>query len=120
MLQRALQEVGGFSEAAEGKNRLRRMLRSFFPARDCFTLVCVCKCKCVCMCGSVGGCVCVRARVCVCVCACVRVCVCACVFVRVCVRTCVCVCRRVRACACIYVRVLPFLVCGECGWGGRE
>ena len=39
LAQRALQEASGFSEAAEGKNRLRRMLRSFFPARDCFTLV---------------------------------------------------------------------------------
>jgi hypothetical protein len=33
-LRGALQEASGFSDGADGKNRLRRMLRSLFPARN--------------------------------------------------------------------------------------
>ena len=38
-LERALSEQKGFSEAVENKNRIRRLLKGFFPDRDCFTLV---------------------------------------------------------------------------------
>lgn len=38
-LERALAEQKGFSEATENKNRIRRLLKGFFPERDCFTLV---------------------------------------------------------------------------------
>lgn len=38
-LERALAEQKGFSEAIENKNRIRRLLKGFFPERDCFTLV---------------------------------------------------------------------------------
>lgn len=35
----ALQETEGFSEAVENKNRIRRLLMTFFSNRDCCTLV---------------------------------------------------------------------------------
>lgn len=38
-LERALAEQRGFSEATEEKNRLRRLLRGFFPERDCICMV---------------------------------------------------------------------------------
>ena len=38
-LEKALHEQKGFSEAAEQKNRIRRMLRCFFKDRDCTTVV---------------------------------------------------------------------------------
>ena len=37
-LERSLQPAPGFSARAESKNRVRRALQSFFPARDCVTL----------------------------------------------------------------------------------
>jgi hypothetical protein len=38
-LESALREQKGCSEAAEAKNRVRRLLTHFFPERDCCTLV---------------------------------------------------------------------------------
>ena len=38
-LESALQEVRGFSEKAQSKNRIRTMIRHFFPDRDCFPIV---------------------------------------------------------------------------------
>jgi hypothetical protein len=35
----ALEEQKGFSDNVEQKNRIRRLLKSFFPDRDCCTLV---------------------------------------------------------------------------------
>ena len=33
----------GTSDAAEKKNRIRRLVRNFFPERDCYTLVRPCE-----------------------------------------------------------------------------
>ncbi|XP_001347247.1 Guanylate nucleotide binding protein (macronuclear) [Paramecium tetraurelia strain d4-2] len=38
-LERSLQEQPGFCDRVEEKNRIRRLLRTFFPERECFTLV---------------------------------------------------------------------------------
>lgn len=38
-LENALSDVKGLSEAAENKNRIRRLLRYFFKERDCLTMV---------------------------------------------------------------------------------
>lgn len=38
-LETALQEQKGNSDAIENKNRIRRMIVSFFKDRDCFTMV---------------------------------------------------------------------------------
>ena len=38
-LESALKEVKGHSEAVEAKNRVRRLITSFFQDRDCFTMV---------------------------------------------------------------------------------
>lgn len=38
-LDQALQEQKGSSDQTEQKNRLRRMICSFFKERDCFTMV---------------------------------------------------------------------------------
>ncbi len=38
-LEKALQPQNGTSEAVEQKNRIRRLLKSFFPDRDCCTMV---------------------------------------------------------------------------------
>ena len=38
-LESALQEQKGNSDAIENKNRIRRMINSFFKDRDCFTMV---------------------------------------------------------------------------------
>jgi len=38
-LEKALGSQKGFSEAIEGKNRIRRMLKSFFKERDCCTMI---------------------------------------------------------------------------------
>ena len=38
-LENALNEVKGHSDAIEAKNRIRRMITSFFLDRDCFTMV---------------------------------------------------------------------------------
>ena len=35
----SLKDQKGTSDAAEKKNRIRRLVRNFFPDRDCFTLV---------------------------------------------------------------------------------
>mmetsp|Transcript_86931 Transcript_86931/g.119773 ORF Transcript_86931/g.119773 Transcript_86931/m.119773 type:complete len:183 (+) Transcript_86931:324-872(+) len=37
--EQALKEQKGYSEAIENKNRIRRMLKSFFKERDCCTMV---------------------------------------------------------------------------------
>ena len=38
-LEKALQPQKGFSEAVEQKNRIRRLLKSFFKERDCVTMI---------------------------------------------------------------------------------
>ena len=38
-LEQSLREVKGASDAVENKNRIRRMITSFFKDRDCFTMV---------------------------------------------------------------------------------
>ena len=38
-LEKALNVQKGFSEAVESKNRIRRMLTSFFKDRDCVTMI---------------------------------------------------------------------------------
>ncbi len=38
-LENALINQKGFSEAVESKNRIRRLLKSFFKERDCCTMV---------------------------------------------------------------------------------
>jgi len=38
-LERALSEQKGFSDEVEEKNRIRRLLSSFFKERECITLV---------------------------------------------------------------------------------
>jgi hypothetical protein len=38
-LENALQEVRGSSEKAVAKNRIRTMIRHFFPERNCFPMV---------------------------------------------------------------------------------
>lgn len=38
-LEKALSMQKGFSDSVEGKNRIRRMLKSFFKERDCCTMV---------------------------------------------------------------------------------
>ena len=38
-LDRALANQKGFSESVESKNRIRRLLKSFFKDRDCCTMV---------------------------------------------------------------------------------
>jgi ABC-type phosphate transport system auxiliary subunit len=38
-LENALQQQKGFSEGVENKNRIRRMIQSFFKERDCFTMI---------------------------------------------------------------------------------
>jgi hypothetical protein len=38
-LESALKPLKGFSEAIEGKNKIRRHITQFFSDRDCFTLV---------------------------------------------------------------------------------
>lgn len=38
-LEKSLQTQKGFSEHIEQKNRIRRMLQTFFKERDCYTLV---------------------------------------------------------------------------------
>jgi hypothetical protein len=35
----SLRDQKGTSDATEKKNRIRRLVRNFFPDRDCFTLV---------------------------------------------------------------------------------
>lgn len=42
-LEQSLKEKKGTSDAAEKKNRIRRLVRNFFPDRDCFTLVRPCE-----------------------------------------------------------------------------
>ena len=38
-LEQSLREVKGTSDAVENKNRIRRMITSFFKDRDCYTMV---------------------------------------------------------------------------------
>jgi len=38
-LEKALQNQKGFSDSIEQKNRIRRLLKSFFPDRDCVTMI---------------------------------------------------------------------------------
>jgi hypothetical protein len=38
-LERALEEQRGSSDAIENKNKIRRMIVSFFKDRDCYTMV---------------------------------------------------------------------------------
>ena len=38
-LEQSLKEQKGTSDAVENKNRIRRMITSFFKDRDCFTMV---------------------------------------------------------------------------------
>lgn len=38
-LEKALQNQKGFSEAVDQKNRIRRLLKSFFADRDCVTMI---------------------------------------------------------------------------------
>ena len=38
-LEKALQNQKGFSEAIDKKNRIRRLLKSFFKERDCCTMI---------------------------------------------------------------------------------
>ena len=38
-----LRDQRGTSDAAEKKNRIRRLVRNFFPERDCYTLVRPCE-----------------------------------------------------------------------------
>ena len=38
-LEQSLRELKGNSDAVENKNRIRRMIISFFRDRDCFTMV---------------------------------------------------------------------------------
>lgn len=38
-LETALKESKGFSESSEQKNRIRRLLKTFFVDRDCCTMV---------------------------------------------------------------------------------
>jgi hypothetical protein len=38
-LEKALQPQKGFSDGVEQKNRIRRMLKSFFKERDCCTMI---------------------------------------------------------------------------------
>lgn len=38
-LEKALANQKGFSEAVEQKNRIRRLLKSFFKERDCCTMI---------------------------------------------------------------------------------
>ena len=37
--ERSLQPQAGYSEAIEHKNKIRRLIKSFFPERDCYTIV---------------------------------------------------------------------------------
>ena len=38
-LEKALQSQKGFSESVDQKNRIRRLLKSFFSDRDCVTMI---------------------------------------------------------------------------------
>jgi hypothetical protein len=38
-LESALKEQKGMSDSIENKNRIRRLIKHFFPDRDCSTLV---------------------------------------------------------------------------------
>jgi ribonuclease P protein component len=38
-LELALSDAKGFSDSVEQKNRIRRLLRTFFKERDCFTMI---------------------------------------------------------------------------------
>ena len=38
-LEKALNPQKGFSDGVESKNRIRRMLKSFFKERDCCTMI---------------------------------------------------------------------------------
>ena len=38
-LEKALGQQKGFSESVESKNRIRRLLKSFFKERDCCTMI---------------------------------------------------------------------------------
>jgi hypothetical protein len=38
-LERAITMQKGFSDSVESKNRIRRLLQTFFKERDCFTMV---------------------------------------------------------------------------------